>query len=60
MAVQFAARRTSLHQDRFDYYWNQQGEWVEIVMAVGSGVQRVVWRRDGQLLYANARPDTLS
>ncbi|AWA41169.1 lipopolysaccharide kinase InaA family protein [Pseudomonas sp. 22105] len=54
MAVQFAAETEAAPQDRFDYYWNQRGEWVEepnVRRGGESGVQRVVGR-DGQLLYA--------
>ncbi|KAE9640927.1 InaA protein [Pseudomonas sp. PB103] len=54
MAVQFAAETDVAPQDRFDYYWNQQGEWVEepnVRRGGESGVQRVIGR-DGQLLYA--------
>lgn len=54
MAVQFAAETGVAPQDRFDYYWNQRGEWVEepnVRRGGESGVQRVVGR-DGQLLYA--------
>lgn len=54
MAVQIAAETEVAPQDRFDYYWNQRGEWVEepnVRRGGESGVQRVVGR-DGQLLYA--------
>lgn len=54
MAVQCAAGTEVAPQDRFDYYWNQQGEWVEepnVRRGGESGVQRVVGR-EGQLLYA--------
>ncbi|MBF6032525.1 InaA protein [Pseudomonas sp. P155] len=54
MAVQFAAETDVAPQDRFDFYWNQRGEWVEepnVRRGGESGVQRVVGR-DGQLLYA--------
>ncbi|MBV4477187.1 MULTISPECIES: lipopolysaccharide kinase InaA family protein [Pseudomonas] len=54
MAVQFAAETEVAPQDRFDYYWNQRGEWVEepnVRRGGESGVQRVTGR-DGQLLYA--------
>ncbi|VEF12607.1 lipopolysaccharide kinase [Pseudomonas fluorescens] len=54
MAVQYAAGTEVAPQDRFDYYWNQQGEWVEepnVRRGGESGVQRVVGR-EGQLLYA--------
>ncbi|MFP0193752.1 MULTISPECIES: lipopolysaccharide kinase InaA family protein [Pseudomonas] len=54
MAVQFAAEAEVAPEDRFDYYWNQRGEWVEepnVRRGGESGVQRVVGR-DGQLLYA--------
>ncbi|MFJ2284059.1 lipopolysaccharide kinase InaA family protein [Pseudomonas sp. NPDC087803] len=54
MVVQIAAETEVAPQDRFDYYWNQHGEWVEepnVRRGGESGVQRVVGR-DGQLLYA--------
>ena len=54
MAVQFAAGTEVAPQDRFDYYWDQRGEWVEepnVRRGGESGVQRIVGR-DGQLLYA--------
>ncbi|HHS7810586.1 lipopolysaccharide kinase InaA family protein [Pseudomonas putida] len=54
MAVQIAAETEVAPQDRFDYYWNQRGEWVEepnVRRGGESGVQRVLGR-DGQLLYA--------
>ncbi|MBV4456943.1 InaA protein [Pseudomonas sp. COR58] len=54
MAVHIAAETEVAPQDRFDYYWNQRGEWVEepnVRRGGESGVQRVMGR-DGQLLYA--------
>ncbi|MGP6431285.1 lipopolysaccharide kinase InaA family protein [Pseudomonas sp. CH235] len=54
MAVQFAAEAEVAPEDRFDYYWNQRGEWVEepnVRRGGESGVQRIMGR-DGQLLYA--------
>lgn len=54
MAVQFAAETEVVPKDRFDYYWNQRGEWVEepnVRRGGESGVQRIMGR-DGQLLYA--------
>ncbi|MGE8191130.1 lipopolysaccharide kinase InaA family protein [Pseudomonas sp. NPDC086278] len=54
MAVHFAAEAEVAPQDRFDYYWNQRGEWVEepnVRRGGESGVQRVRGS-DGQLLYA--------
>jgi len=54
MAVQCAAGSNVVPQDRFDYFWNQRGEWVEepnVRRGGESGVQRVVGS-DGQLLYA--------
>jgi len=54
MAVQCAAEREVAPQDRFDYFWNQHGEWVEepnVRRGGESGVQRVT-ASDGQLLYA--------
>ena len=53
MAVQFAAETEVAPQDRFDYFWNQRGEWVEepnVRRGGESGVQRVMGS-DGQLLY---------
>jgi hypothetical protein len=53
MAVQCAAETEVAPQDRFDYFWNQRGEWVEEPNARRggeSGVQRVV-SGNGQLLY---------
>jgi hypothetical protein len=53
MAVQCAAETEVAPQDRFDYFWNQRGEWVEepnVRRGGESGVQRVVGS-DGQLLY---------
>ena len=54
MAVQCAAEQEVAPQDRFDYFWNQRGEWVEepnVRRGGESGVQRVTGS-DGQLLYA--------
>jgi hypothetical protein len=54
MAVQCAAEQEVAPQDRFDYFWNQRGEWVEepnVRRGGESGVQRVT-ASDGQLLYA--------
>jgi hypothetical protein len=54
MAVQYAAGSDVVSQDRFDYFWNQRGEWVEepnIRRGGESGVERVMGS-DGQLLYA--------
>ncbi|MGF0240751.1 lipopolysaccharide kinase InaA family protein [Rhodococcus sp. IEGM1300] len=54
MAVQCAAETEVAPQDRFDYFWNQRGEWVEepnVRRGGESGVQRV-FGSDGQLLYA--------
>jgi len=53
MAVQCAAETEVAPQDRFDYFWNQRGEWVEepnVRRGGESGVQRVMGS-DGQLLY---------
>ncbi|MHC8409869.1 lipopolysaccharide kinase InaA family protein [Pseudomonas sp. Hz4] len=53
MAVQCAAETDVTPQDRFDYFWNQRGEWVEepnVRRGGESGVQRVV-SSNGQLLY---------
>lgn len=53
MAVQCAAETEVAPQDRFNYFWNQRGEWVEepnVRRGGESGVQRVVGS-DGQLLY---------
>ncbi|WP_419708723.1 lipopolysaccharide kinase InaA family protein [Pseudomonas sp. NFX224] len=54
MVEQCAADSNVVPQDRFDYFWNQHGEWVEepnVRRGGESGVQRVVGS-DGQLLYA--------
>ncbi|VVQ02550.1 Protein InaA [Pseudomonas fluorescens] len=54
MAVQFAAGSEVASQDRFDFFWNQRGEWVEepnVRRGGESGVERVMGS-DGQLLYA--------
>ncbi len=53
MAVQCAAETEVAPQDRFDYFWNQRGEWVEepnVRRGGESGVQRLMGG-DGQLLY---------
>ncbi|MHC8337864.1 lipopolysaccharide kinase InaA family protein [Pseudomonas sp. HLT2-19-2] len=53
MAVQCAAETDVAPQVRFDYFWNQRGEWVEepnVRRGGESGVQRVV-SSNGQLLY---------
>ncbi|QAY87843.1 lipopolysaccharide kinase InaA family protein [Pseudomonas arsenicoxydans] len=53
MAVQCAAEKEVAPQDRFDYFWNKRGEWVEepnVRRGGESGVQRVNGS-DGQLLY---------
>ncbi|MHC8383346.1 lipopolysaccharide kinase InaA family protein [Pseudomonas sp. LB3P14] len=53
MAVQCAAETDVAPQERFDYFWNQRGEWVEepnVRRGGESGVQRVV-SSNGQLLY---------
>lgn len=54
MAVQCAAGSDVVSQDRFDFFWNQRGEWVEepnVRRGGESGVERVMGS-DGQLLYA--------
>ena len=54
MAVQCAAGSDVVSQDRFDFFWNQRGEWVEapnVRRGGESGVERVTGS-DGQLLYA--------
>ncbi|WP_137803891.1 lipopolysaccharide kinase InaA family protein [Pseudomonas sp. G(2018)] len=54
MAVQCVAGSDLVSQDRFDYFWNQRGEWVEepnVRRGGESGVERVMGS-DGQLLYA--------
>ncbi|MHC8324260.1 lipopolysaccharide kinase InaA family protein [Pseudomonas sp. GB2N2] len=54
MAVQYASDTDVASQDRFDFYWNQHGEWVEepnVRRGGESGVQRVK-DADGQLFYA--------
>ena len=54
MATQCAAGTNNNYEDRFDYYWNQRGEWVEepnVRRGGESGVQRIK-SDDGQLLYA--------
>ena len=53
MAVECASEMDVAHADRFDYFWNQHGEWVEEPnrRRVGeSGVQRVSGI-NGRLLY---------
>ena len=53
MAVQCAAETEVASPDRFDYFWNQRGEWVEepnVRRGGESGVQRIIGS-DGQLLY---------
>ncbi|VVO80629.1 lipopolysaccharide kinase InaA family protein [Pseudomonas fluorescens] len=53
MALQSAAEKEVAPQDRFDYFWNKRGEWVEepnVRRGGESGVQRVMGS-DGQLLY---------
>ncbi len=53
MAEQCAAGTGVAPQDRFDYFWNQRGEWVEepnVRRGGESGVQRLMGS-DGQLLY---------
>ncbi|MDI2591691.1 lipopolysaccharide kinase InaA family protein [Pseudomonas sp. 681] len=54
MAVQCAAETDVAPQDRFEYFWNRRGEWVEepnVRRGGESGVQRVRGD-DGTLLYA--------
>ncbi|MCX2899402.1 lipopolysaccharide kinase InaA family protein [Pseudomonas mandelii] len=54
MAVQCAPGADVDAEDRFDYFWNQRGEWVEepnVRRGGESGVQRIRGD-DGQLLYA--------
>ena len=53
MAVHCAAKADVVSQDRFDYFWNLRGEWVEepnVRRGGESGVERVMGS-DGQLLY---------
>jgi hypothetical protein len=53
MAEQCAAGSGLASQDRFDFFWNQRGEWVEepnVRRGGESGVQRLMGS-DGQLLY---------
>lgn len=53
MAAHCAAEADVVSQDRFDYFWNLRGEWVEepnVRRGGESGVQRVMGS-DGQLLY---------
>lgn len=54
MAVDYATPSPSAPDTRFDYFWNQQGEWVEepnVRRGGESGVQRL-HSANGQLLYA--------
>jgi hypothetical protein len=54
MVVQGAAEHEAVPEDRFEYFWNQRGEWVEepnVRRGGESGVQRIK-SADGQLLYA--------
>ena len=54
MAVQCAAETDIASPNRFDYFWNQRGEWVEepnVRRGGESGVQRVN-SSNGQLLYS--------
>ena len=53
MAAHCAAEADVVSQDRFDYFWNLRGEWVEepnVRRGGESGVERVMGS-DGQLLY---------
>ncbi|VVP16717.1 Protein InaA [Pseudomonas fluorescens] len=53
MAARCAAEADVVSQDRFDYFWNLRGEWVEepnVRRGGESGVERVMGS-DGQLLY---------
>ena len=53
MAVHCAAEADVVSRDRFDYFWNLRGEWVEepnVRRGGESGVERVMGS-DGQLLY---------
>lgn len=53
MTVQYAEGSDMGSQDRFDYFWNQRGDWVEepnVRRGGESGVQRVMGS-DGELLY---------
>ena len=54
MAVEFVSPPQAATEDRFEYYWQQQGEWVEEPnqrRGGESGVQRIQDAR-GRLLYA--------
>jgi len=54
MAVDYATEPTAASESRFDYFWNQRGEWVEepnVRRGGESGVQRVRAAND-QVLYA--------
>ncbi|MGC1333437.1 lipopolysaccharide kinase InaA family protein [Pseudomonas sp.] len=53
MAVDYTTEASAAPESRFDYYWNQHGEWVEepnVRRGGESGVQRVR-AANGQLLY---------
>jgi len=53
MAVEFVAGSSVAGGDRFSYFWNQRGEWVEepnLRRGGESGVQRVL-SENGRLLY---------
>ena len=53
MAVDYTTEATAAPETRFDYFWNQQGEWVEepnVRRGGESGVQRL-HAANGQLLY---------
>lgn len=54
MAVEYAAGSHVAPEERFDYFWRQQGEWVEEPnrrRGGESGVQRVIGT-NGRLLYS--------
>ncbi|KTC42713.1 MAG: lipopolysaccharide kinase InaA family protein [Pseudomonas sp.] len=54
MAVECASEMDAVPTDRFEYFWNEQGEWVEEPnkrRGGESGVQRLV-SGNGRLLYA--------
>lgn len=54
MAVEFAVGSHVAPEERFDYFWRQQGEWVEEPnrrRGGESGVQRVM-SSNGRLLYS--------
>lgn len=54
MAVDFVSDKEVSSQQRFDYFWRQQGEWVEAPnqrRGGESGVQRII-SSDGRQLYA--------